>query len=125
MEDDSLSILIVDDLKSARRVLRKMLGTLGFEDVDEAESVEVAIGLATAKTFDVVVSDLHLGEATGIDLFRRLRAMPEYKTIPFILATSAPESEICEMAGGANIPGILYKPFNAQDLLQKIEVCFS
>ncbi len=123
MEGESLSILIVDDLKSARRVLRRLLGMLGFDDVYEAESTESAIEMAAQKQFDIVVSDLNLGDGSGIDLFRQLRAKPEYKNIPFILATSTPEQEIFAMAGDTNLPGVLFKPFSAEELMEKIEGC--
>jgi two-component system NtrC family response regulator len=78
-------ILVVDDEESQRRVLAGFLRKRGYEALD-AGSVAQALELAASRTLDLVVSDLRMPGATGLDLLDGLRRInPE---IPVVLLTA-------------------------------------
>jgi len=110
-----MKILIVDDQRSARRVLRTMLATLEDVDVIEAGSVEEALGLVQKGQPDLLLLDIRLSQDArdrgGLDLLRKLRSIGS--TVPAIMVTSIVElSEIREaMRNGA------------QDYVLKDELC--
>jgi DNA-binding response OmpR family regulator len=64
---------------------------------------------------DLVLLDYKLADANGGDLCRQLKALPEHRHIPVIIF-----SAYFHPAGGdkpASCDGILYKPFNLDDLI--------
>ena len=100
-----MKILIVDDQRSARRVLRTMLAVLEDVEVVEAGSVEEALGIVHKTPPDLLLLDIRLSsdarDRGGLDLLRKLRASGS--TIPAVMVTSVVElSEIREaMRNGA------------------------
>jgi CheY-like chemotaxis protein len=72
-EERSVRILLVEDHQDTSEALSMLLRNHGF-NVQVAESVDVAVRLATAGC-DVIISDIRLPDGSGIDLMRRLRAM--------------------------------------------------
>jgi DNA-binding NtrC family response regulator len=100
-----MKILIVDDQRSARRVLRTMLAVLEDVEVIEASSVEEALALVQKSPPDLLLLDIRLSpdarDRGGLDLLRKLRATGS--SIPAIMVTSLVElSEIREaMRNGA------------------------
>lgn len=67
-----LRILLVEDHGDTARTLARLLQMSGFE-VKTAGSAAAALQLAAADTFDIVVSDIGLPDATGYDLMRQIR----------------------------------------------------
>ncbi len=113
---DGALALLVEDNDLLRTVVRDMLMDLGYA-VIEAASVDEAIALgAELPDISLVLSDINLvGEATGLDLFERLRG----SGLPCILMTSmAPGDPLLETAR-ARAP-VLLKPFTAAELAARI-----
>jgi len=110
-----VKILIVDDQRSARRVLRQMLAALEGTELAEASSVDEAMTLISASPPDLLLLDVRLSEDPrdhgGIDILRRVRAGGG--SIPAVMITCATEmAEIREaMRQGA------------QDYVLKDELC--
>jgi DNA-binding NtrC family response regulator len=110
-----MKILIVDDQRSARRVLRTMLAALEDVEVSEAGGVEEALGVVQRTPQDLLLLDIRLSpdarDRGGLELLRKLRA--NGSTVPAVMVTSLVElSEIREaMRNGA------------QDYVLKDELC--
>jgi CheY-like chemotaxis protein len=66
------TVLIVDDDAAFRRVAGELLDGLGFRVVGEARNGEQAIAAAARLRPDAVVLDVHLPDADGFSLARRL-----------------------------------------------------
>ena len=83
------SILVIDDEAPIRRVLRLALEIRGHE-VAEAANGRKAIEAMESSAFDVVITDIIMPEADGIEVARFLRRhRPEVKVIA-ISAASTP-----------------------------------
>jgi DNA-binding NtrC family response regulator len=110
-----MKILIVDDQRSARRVLRTMLATLEDVEVVEAGGMEEGFTLIQKSPPDLLLLDIRLSpdarDRGGLDLLRKLRATGS--SVPAVMVTSLVElSEIREaMRNGA------------QDYVLKDELC--
>lgn len=73
---------------------------------------------------DVVVSDLHLGAlADALALLARMRAHPDYREIPVVIASGDRSKETIRTAMGAGAAHYLVKPFPQSDLLASIRQC--
>jgi CheY-like chemotaxis protein len=67
-------VLLVDDDPIVLRALRRLLlGARPIWEIDMVESVDAATALLGTKTYDVVVTDLHMPVLDGIALLRRLK----------------------------------------------------
>ena len=83
-----MRILLVDDDPQVRRLVARVLRNAELEVV-EATSGREALGELRAAPFDVMVSDVHMPELTGLDLLRAVRAVD--LDLPIILISGAPD----------------------------------
>ena len=65
-------ILVVDDSASTREILERNLRAEGYE-VFSADSVAAAIALLEEREFDLVITDLRMPGADGMELVRHVR----------------------------------------------------
>lgn len=68
------SILIVDDDQRFRGIARRLLESEGFDVVGEAQDGEAALAAAQELEPDVVLLDIHLPDADGLEVAERLAA---------------------------------------------------
>jgi DNA-binding NtrC family response regulator len=89
-----VKILIVDDQRSARRVLRQMLAPMPGTTVVEADSVESALAIVESESPDLLLLDVRLSEDVrdrgGLEVLRRVRASG--KTTPAVMVTTLSET---------------------------------
>src|SRR5665811_1042268 len=62
-------VLVIDDQRNMRTTLAMMLRSNGFE-VDEAANGENGKELGAAGAYDVVITDLRMGDIDGIEVLR-------------------------------------------------------
>ncbi len=67
-------VLVVDDERTVRIGLEKLLQRSGYE-VTTAESAEAALASLQRSNFDVVISDIRMSGLTGIDLLAQIQQM--------------------------------------------------
>ncbi|HKY34360.1 MAG TPA: response regulator [Polyangiaceae bacterium] len=84
-------LLLVDDDPIVRRAIRRLLqgGRPGWQ-IDVAESREGALQLLKIKTYDVVVTDLHMPALEGVALLRGLKM--QQPTVMRVIHSSHVES---------------------------------
>src|SRR3979409_1596266 len=80
------SILVVEDNPTTRKMLRLALVTEGYA-VIEAADARSALAAAESTLPDLILQDLILPDMDGLELLRRLRALPGGTEVP-ILALS-------------------------------------
>jgi two-component system chemotaxis response regulator CheY len=115
-----MNILIVDDSRTLRYVLIKILNELGHKNVTAAASVDEARKALAKHLFDVVICDWHMPVETGLDLVKYMRATPEFAKIPFMmLSTETDKSRIIE-AVKTGIQSFMFKPVQKAVLAQKL-----
>lgn len=93
-------ILIVDDEPNALRVLAAILGAEGYE-VGQARDVDSAIGLLSKADFDTVITDMKMGEKTGLDLFEYIQTHHIDLPVIFLTAYGTVESAVGAVTRGA------------------------
>ena len=115
------TILIVDDSRIMRNVIKNTLTTLGIpcqfmEAGNGAKACEI---LATNK-IDLVFLDWNMPEMNGMEFLAKARAMPAYKDTPIIMVTSeAAKYNVVEaLANGAT--EYILKPVSEKVFLQKL-----
>src|SRR5207253_10927252 len=68
---ENLRLLLVEDHDDTREVLARLLSRCGY-DVQSARNAQEARSLSLAKTFDLLISDMALPDATGCELLEEL-----------------------------------------------------
>jgi two-component system chemotaxis response regulator CheY len=111
-------ILIVDDSALARRTLRHILATAGY-DVVEAEDGINALERYFLEKPDVVMLDLVMKGMYGLEVLARLRELdPAVKVIVVSADIQTSSHELVEQAGGA---AFVNKPFDKDDILATVD----
>src|SRR3954470_24995629 len=78
--------LVVDDAPNVTEMIAMFLKHAGYEAIMAFSAAE-ALEAVRHGHFDVIVSDIGMPGMNGYDLAVRLRAMPEYKSIPMVAVT--------------------------------------
>ena len=123
--DPSMPVLVVDDYHTMVRIIRNLLGQLGFADVDDVRDRWSALEKMHSRRYGLVISDWNMEPMTGYDLLRQVRAEPNLADIPFIIVTAESKAEYVIAAKEAGVSNFIIKPFNAQTLKSKIEGVFA
>lgn len=110
-----LRVLIVDDNVSFATLLRRRL-VAGGHACAVAHTLAAAVEAVEMNSFDAVVTDLHLGYQSGIQLLRLVRsAAPSTRRI--LMSGSSSE----DLPDDPAAHQCLMKPFELQELLDAIE----
>lgn len=118
--DCTTPVLIVDDYKTMLRIIRNLLGQIGFADIDEASDGSEALGKMREKKYGLVISDWNMEPMTGIELLREVRSDENLTRTPFIMVTAESKAENVIMAKKAGVSNYIVKPFTADTLKAKI-----
>ena len=115
--------LVVDDSKTIRMIIRRVLTELGFEVCEAANGIEALKVLDAEKTaVSLVLADWNMPEINGLELVKSLRQRPEFASIKILMVTT--ETEIGQMTqaleAGAN--EYVMKPFTKDVLVEKLEL---
>ena len=125
MDVGTATVLLVDDCVPVRRTLRGLLLHLGFRNIDESGDAEDALAKMRERPYTLVISDLAMGEKSGLDLLREVRADENLKHIPFLMVTGYAGSMDVLNAKEAGVDGYIVKPYNTATLKQKVWTALS
>jgi len=111
-------ILIVDDQRNMRTTLAMMLRGVGYEVEEAADGDQGATSGATG-AFDLVLTDLRMGQKDGIDVLRAIKERQPMTEVIVMTAYGTIESAVEAMRLGAF--DYIQKPFTEQELLVKVQ----
>lgn len=112
------TILIIDDEVQIRRLLEITLSANGYK-IQEASTAKDGLIIAATQHPVLIILDLGLPDADGIDVLKKLREW--YQKPIIILSVRNSEDDIVEaLDNGAN--DYLTKPFRTRELLARIRV---
>lgn len=112
-------VLIVEDDPSLVELLSYNLQSAGFDTIVESEG-EGAIAAIEERAPDIVVLDWMIPNLSGIDVCRRVRAMPENHDVPIIMLTARSEETDKVLGLGAGADDYMVKPFSPKELIARI-----
>jgi len=106
-------VLVVDDDRRMRRTLQVLMETMGLDSVAAATASEACAHLRTAR-FDLVLTDLKMPGASGIDLLDEIRTAHPKLPVILITAYGTIQTAIEAMKKGAS--DYVLKPFDNENL---------
>ena len=98
-----MRILIVDDSKAMRMIVRRTLRQAGFEGLDELEAAngKEALSIVEARSPDLVLSDWNMPEMSGLELLQELKGRGNSVKFGFVTSESTPDMRAAALQAGA------------------------
>ena len=113
---EKVKVMIVDDSRISRMMIKSMLAKTNFEVCALAENGAEAIELYAKVKPDVVTMDMNLPDADGIEVSRRIHAMdPRCK---IVMISAMKDAKLIMQGRLAGISSFLQKPVNTNDLIE-------
>jgi two-component system chemotaxis response regulator CheY len=118
-----MRVLIVDDSKAMRTILKKLVAELGFDEILEAENgVQGLVQLRKNGPPDLVLVDWNMPEMSGIEFLTRVRKDDTFAGSMVMMVTTETETARVVEALEAGADEYVMKPFTADVLREKIEL---
>ena len=111
-------VLVIEDEPQMRRFLHAALESHRYRPVEATTAME-GVAQATGRNPDVILLDLGLPDADGIDLTRRIR---EWSQTPIIVISARGKEEDKVAALDAGADDYLTKPFAVGELMARLRV---
>ena len=113
-------ILLVDDDELLRSAMRSVLMAEGFEVITNPNGRECR-PLALKEKPDLIMLDVQLLDADGVEVCRQLKSDPETRDIPVLLMTGAAFAVTTRVSGlDAGADDYLFKPVSPKVLCSRI-----
>ena len=115
-------ILIVDDNRIIRRLIRQMLEPCGFAVEEVADGMQCLEHCREQGIPDGIILDVNMPEMDGITCLRAMRADPTFRDCVVVMCTTQVELEhiMTAMSAGAN--EYVMKPFTEEILRDKLRI---
>jgi two-component system response regulator MprA len=110
-------VLVVDDDRKLRDMLRRALESEGFA-VDTAEDGGRALAAISQRAFDLVVLDVLMPGVDGLGVARRLRQRGDPTPILMLTARDGVPDRVAGLDSGAD--DYLVKPFSLDELMARV-----
>ncbi|MEM9863234.1 MAG: sigma-54 dependent transcriptional regulator [Myxococcota bacterium] len=110
-------VLVVDDQRNMRTTLTMMLRGADY-DVDEAQDANAAFVCIANSDYDLVLTDLKMGDRSGMDVLRHVRENAPMTEVIVMTAYGTIESAVEAMRIGAH--DYIQKPFEEDELLMRV-----
>ncbi|OGQ93834.1 MAG: two component system response regulator [Desulfobacula sp. RIFOXYA12_FULL_46_16] len=119
---ETMSILIVDDMKSMRLTMRKMLQNLKIgKTLRFAENGKEGLEILHTARCDIAIIDWNMPVMNGIEMLETIRNDKALRDLPVIMVTAEAERDIVAEVAETEIDGYLLKPLTLSSLDNKIK----
>jgi CheY-like chemotaxis protein len=102
------SVLVCDDLPAVQTMMRRMLERAGFTVAGLASTADEVVALYQEHRPDLVLLDLHMPGARGLDLLRTLRTFDPPACV--VIVSGAGDSELRDEAQALGAADWVLKP---------------
>jgi signal transduction histidine kinase/DNA-binding response OmpR family regulator len=120
----NLPVLVVDDNETNRRILLEMLQQWGMKPTLAESGKSALVALHAVKdlpgAFPLILIDAHMPEMDGFALTERILAMPEFRSVPIVMLTSAGQPNDARRCRELGLAGYVTKPIGQSELLDVI-----
>ena len=120
-----MTVLIIDDSATMRRIVANVVGQLGIDKSDMTEAADglIAWKLVQKNKYDIILSDINMPNMTGLEFVKKTRTEDNLcKSVPIVMITTegGKGTVVDALRLGAN--NYIVKPFNADTLKEKVKL---
>jgi len=113
-------LLIIEDNRFERLVLRHILETTGFIHVDEAVNGVEGLKKIQNNQPDLIILDIEMPQMNGIEFCKKISSNPALKHIPIIAQTGRTRSEDKQQIFAAGACDYVAKPIDQAEFISRI-----
>ena len=118
-EDRTLTVLIVDDSISIRKVLTNFINDQGWNPTTAHDGMDAMEKIRENKP-DLVLLDIEMPRMNGFEVLQSLQLQSAYRDIPVVMLTSRSASKYRDKATRLGARGFATKPFKDEDVISLI-----
>lgn len=122
-------VMVIDDSPTSLTVTAGILKKAAFSSYTHRDGASALEKLKTMTPeeladFKAIFSDIDMPKLGGIELLKEVRAMEQFKTIPFVIVTSNAERSLVQKVAALKANGYLLKPLTTEALLETVAALF-
>src|SRR5690348_9244045 len=114
--------LVIDDSRTVRAVIGKILQEIGVEVVTAADGREGLEQLRRSPDVELILVDWNMPVMNGLEFIIAVRGQRAYDAVRILMVTTETESEQVTRALSAGANEYLMKPFTREILLAKLSL---
>ena len=115
-------ILVVDDERDVREVVKTTLQENGYQVVEATDGVEAYAAAAVAGKPDLIVLDLMLPKLNGFEVLEKLKENPQTSYIPVVILTARGQAQDETRALRSGATDYMTKPWSADELADRVRI---
>ncbi|SKA37081.1 response regulator [Consotaella salsifontis] len=116
-----LKVMIVDDQRTSRMLIRDALQQIGIENVIFAVDGEEALKTMMTTPCHIIISDFNMPKLDGLQLLKAIRSYGPTKKVPFIILTGKGDKNLVQKAAALGVNNFLVKPISVPVLQKTME----
>ncbi len=114
--------LIIDDSKTMRSILRRIVTELGFETTEAGNGQEALDKMRAGLVPDLCLVDWNMPVMDGYTFITSVRDNPEWRDVTLMMVTTESEQRQIVRALAAGAHEYVIKPFTPEAIVQKLEL---
>ena len=120
---DELNVLIIDDDRHMRMLIRNVVFALGVKDTTDAADGKTALEIMKEFKPDLILCDLKMEPMDGMEFVKQLRKETDnpYRLVPIIMITAYADLESVANARDSGVNEFMAKPLSAAALEKRIQ----
>lgn len=114
------NVLIVEDSKAIRSMIRILLEEMGGFFAVEAGNGFEALKTLPTRSFDLIITDINMPDINGLELIGYVKSNATYRGIPLIIVSTEKSEEDKKRGMALGAAGYVVKPFKKEDLVAMV-----
>ena len=119
------TVLVADDEPYIGRIIQMKLEDGPYRVELVHDGLAALERLRSEESFDLVLLDIMMPHASGLDVLAELRRLPHRSSMPVIMLTAKGQDADRELAAEYGATDFLTKPFSPKKLLARIDEIFA
>ena len=117
-----MRVLVIDDSRAIRMILKKTLTAIGAEVVEAGHGVEALEKLQAGEPFALALVDWNMPEMNGYEFVKAVRGESRYASMKLCMVTTETETAQVVKALEAGADEYIMKPFTKEALQEKLNM---
>ena len=119
----SYSVLVVDDSRIVRTMVKKTISMSGMDvrEIHEAENGKQALDVLAKEWVDIVFADLNMPEMSGVEMVDRMSEDNLLVSIPVVIVSSEHSEKRIEELKERGIRAYIKKPFRPESFTDVVQ----
>ncbi len=116
-----LLVLVVDDMRSMRAIVKGVLQSMGIDALIEANDGHQALEALRGRKVDLVICDVEMPHMDGIQLLDEVSKDDDLKSVPFIMLTAMNQRDKVRAILKHEVFDFVLKPINPKMLEDRVK----